>query len=29
MELTVLNDGRVLFIERHGAVKLFNTKQSN
>ena len=26
MELTVLNDGRVLFIERHGAVKLFNTK---
>ena len=26
MELTVLNDGRILFIERHGAVKLFNTK---
>ena len=26
MELTVLNDGRVLFIERHGAVKPFNTK---
>ena len=26
MELTVLNDGRVLFIERHGAVRLFNTK---
>lgn len=29
MELSVLNDGRVLFIERHGAVKLYNinTKQ--
>lgn len=26
MELTVLNDGRILFIERHGAVKLYNTK---
>lgn len=26
MELTVLNDGRVLFIERHGAVKLYNIK---
>ncbi|MES1224787.1 MAG: ThuA domain-containing protein, partial [Bacteroidota bacterium] len=26
MELTVLNDGRILFIERHGAVKLFNLK---
>ncbi|NNV57937.1 ThuA domain-containing protein [Limnovirga soli] len=26
MELTVLNDGRVLFIERKGAVKLYNTK---
>lgn len=26
MELTVLNDGRVLFIERHGAVRLYNTK---
>ncbi|MCF6403081.1 ThuA domain-containing protein [Chitinophaga filiformis] len=26
MEITVLNDGRVLFIERHGAVKLYNTK---
>ena len=22
MELTVLNDGRILFIERHGAVKI-------
>lgn len=26
MELSVLNDGRVLFIERHGAVRLYNTK---
>ncbi|MGC4034741.1 MAG: ThuA domain-containing protein [Chitinophagaceae bacterium] len=26
MELSVLNDGRVLFIERHGAVKLYNIK---
>ncbi|QHS59189.1 ThuA domain-containing protein [Chitinophaga agri] len=26
MELTVLNDGRILFIERHGAVKLYNLK---
>ena len=26
MELSVLNDGRILFIERHGAVKLYNTK---
>jgi len=29
MELSVLNDGRILFIERHGAVRLYNlaTKQ--
>ena len=26
MELTVLNDSRVLFIERHGAVRLYNIK---
>ncbi|HEY8917049.1 MAG TPA: ThuA domain-containing protein [Chitinophaga sp.] len=26
MELSVLNDGRILFIERHGAVKLYNLK---
>ncbi|SDG20511.1 ThuA domain-containing protein [Chitinophaga filiformis] len=26
MEITVLNDGRILFIERHGAVKLYNLK---
>ncbi len=26
MELSVLNDGRILFIERHGAVRLYNTK---
>ncbi len=26
MELSVLNDGRILFIERHGAVKLYNIK---
>ena len=26
MELSVLNDGRILFIERHGAVKIYNTK---
>ncbi len=26
MELSVLNDGRILFIERHGAVKTYNTK---
>ncbi len=26
MELSVLNDGRVLFIERHGAVRLYNIK---
>ncbi|HRH47731.1 MAG TPA: ThuA domain-containing protein [Panacibacter sp.] len=26
MELSVLNDGRILFIERRGAVKLYNTK---
>jgi len=26
MELTVLNDGRILFIERHGAVRLYNLK---
>jgi hypothetical protein len=25
MELSVLNDGRILFIERHGAVRLYNT----
>lgn len=26
MELSVLNDGRILFIERRGAVRLYNTK---
>ena len=26
MELSVLNDGRILFIERHGAVRIYNTK---
>jgi len=26
VELTVLNDGRVLFVERHGAVRLYNIK---
>jgi cytochrome c len=26
MELSVLNDGRILFIERHGAVRLYNTQ---
>ena len=26
MELAVLNDGRILFIERHGAVRLYNIK---
>lgn len=26
MELSVLNDGRIMFIERRGAVKLYNTK---
>ena len=26
MELTVLNDGRILFIERKGAVRIYNTK---
>ena len=26
MELSVLNDGRILFIERHGAVRLYNAK---
>jgi cytochrome c len=26
MELTVLNDGRILFIERHGAVKMYTLK---
>lgn len=26
MELTPLNDGRILFIERHGAVRLYNTE---
>ena len=26
MELSVLNDGRLLFIERHGAVRLYNNK---
>ncbi|HEY9048739.1 MAG TPA: ThuA domain-containing protein [Ohtaekwangia sp.] len=26
MELSVLNDGRILFIERHGAVRLYNLK---
>jgi len=26
MELSVLNDGRILFIERKGAVKIYNTK---
>jgi cytochrome c len=26
MELSVLNDGRILFIERHGAVRLYTTK---
>jgi cytochrome c len=26
MELCVLNDGRILFVERHGALKLYNTK---
>lgn len=26
MELSVLNDGRVLFIERHGAVRIYNNK---
>ncbi len=26
MELSVLNDEHILFIERHGAVKLYNTK---
>ena len=26
MEVSVLNDGRILFIERHGAVKIYNTK---
>jgi cytochrome c len=26
MELSVLGDGRVLFIERHGAVRIYNTK---
>jgi cytochrome c len=26
MELSVLGDGRILFIERHGAVRLYNTK---
>ncbi|HYG41277.1 MAG TPA: ThuA domain-containing protein [Cytophagales bacterium] len=26
MELSVLNDGRILFIERHGAVRLYDTK---
>lgn len=26
MELSVLNDGRILFIERHGAVKIYNTR---
>jgi len=26
MELSVLNDGRILFIERHGTVKLYNIK---
>ena len=26
MELSVLNDGRILFIERHGAVKLYTLK---
>ncbi len=25
MELSVLNDGRIFFIERHGAVRLYNT----
>lgn len=25
-ELSVLNDGRILFVERHGAVRLYNTK---
>jgi cytochrome c len=26
MELSVLNDGRILFIERHGAVRIYNIK---
>ncbi|AYB35798.1 carbohydrate-binding protein [Chryseolinea soli] len=26
MELSVLNNGRILFIERHGAVRLYNTQ---
>ncbi len=26
MELTVLPDGRILFIERHGAIKMYNNK---
>ena len=26
VELSVLNDGRILFVERHGAVKLYNIK---
>jgi len=26
MELSVLNDGRILFIERHGAVRIYNNK---
>lgn len=26
MELSVLNDGRILFIERHGALRIYNTK---
>ncbi|ACU61844.1 ThuA domain-containing protein [Chitinophaga pinensis] len=26
MEISVLNDGRILFVERHGAVKLYNIK---
>ena len=26
MELSVLNDGRILFIERHGTVRIYNTR---